>query len=108
MKINLSLRVLAVLFLEGVAARCNGAEFRLRVHLAMHPDDRYDRRARNEAIGFIRVRLYFALSLVLMALLLRWQFRPNDRNATAHVSDSVTTPSNRPISFESLRSNEFF
>lgn len=61
MKINLSLRALAVLCLEGDAARCNGAEFRLRVNLAMHPDDRYDERARNEAIGFTRPTVFRSL-----------------------------------------------
>lgn len=70
MKINLSLRALAVLCLEGVAVRCSGAEFRLRVNLAMHPHNRYVEQARNEAIGFIGVRLYLTLFPVLMALLL--------------------------------------
>lgn len=50
MKINLSLRVLAVLFLSRESL--HDAEFRLRVEPC---DARYDGRARNEAIGFTRL-----------------------------------------------------
>lgn len=64
MKINLSLRVLAVLFLSRESLHdATVQSFAFALNLAMHPDDaRYDGRARNEAIGFTRLTVSRPLS----------------------------------------------
>jgi len=64
MKINLSLRVLAVLFLSRESLHdATVQSFAFALNLAMHPDDaRYDGRARNEAIGFTRLTIFRPLS----------------------------------------------